>query len=638
MALLLTVARKLREDLGYGKPLFAIFSSIAFTVCLFFYLYAIGSFFATTVYPLINRVVFIVPFQEHVINEHLDYIIIIVATTCWFLFSVKNRAIRYYLSLAYFSTGIILAFASPNNIIFDVLTLLSLPITISIALYYHKAQKSGLNFYAKLTLRYISLFATTISTIGIAFLVLSIFVYPDSKSSAGYIPTNELSLLLSSFSTIYIVLLVFCLPVKILFKEALRMLKLDVKEDIYQAIYSNYEQNKLKTQTKIGFLLVAMILSVVLVLIPQHPSINKDNQDIGVDTSYYVTWIGGLAKSKNVSDFIYQAFIEQGRDGDRPLSLIFIFLIYQVAGVGGNNLSEVIEHLPMILGPGLVLAFYLLTLELTRNEKIALIAAFFGAVSLHTLVGIYAGFYANWLALIVGYISVVFLFRYLQSGHLHNVVIFSILLVGVLLFHVYTWTVLAAVAAVFLVAMLVIKLKKSNSSNNNYFTKRRIIWLLVAILLSTMVDVTKVLSTGSSGGVEQDIEVAQTGLGIQQFNVRWQILNVTMNESMGGAFSNFIVLILGLLWVLKSNVRDPATAFIMIFLSSGLVPLFFGSWGIQARVFYDMPFEIPAAIALYYVSSRLGSILTTLAACTWLFVISVVTVSNYHLIPVPGMH
>jgi hypothetical protein len=147
-----------------------------------------------------------------------------------------------------------------------------------------------------------------------------------------------------------------------------------------------------------------------------------------------------------------------------------------------------------------------------------------------------------------------------------------------------------------------------------------------------------VLSTGSSGGVEQDIEVAQTGLGIQQFNVRWQILNVTMNESMGGALSTFIVFILGLLWILKSNVRDPGTAFIMIFLSSGLVPLFFGSWVIQARVFYDMPFEIPAAIALYYVSSRLGSILTTLAACTWLFVISVVTVSNYHLIPVPGMH
>ena len=105
-----------------------------------------------------------------------------------------------------------------------------------------------------------------------------------------------------------------------------------------------------------------------------------------------------------------------------------------------ENLSEVIEHFPLILGPGLVLALYFLTLELTRNEKIALIAAFLGAVSFHTLVGIYAGFYANWLALIVGYISIVFLFRYLRSGRPSDIVIFSILLIGVLFLHVYTWT------------------------------------------------------------------------------------------------------------------------------------------------------------------------------------------------------
>jgi len=75
----------------------------------------------------------------------------------------------------------------------------------------------------------------------------------------------------------------------------------------------------------------------------------------------------------------------------------------------------------------------------------------------------------------------------------------------------------------------------------------------------------------------------------------------------------------------------------MIFLSAGLLPLFFGSWTIQARVFYDMPFEIPAAIALYYLSNRSGSILVTAAACTWLLAMSLFTVMNYHLIPVLAM-
>jgi hypothetical protein len=620
-------------------PVYSILSSVSFVACLFFYLYIIGSFFNHTVYPLIDRVTFYVSFQEHIVNEYVDNIVAIVAATLWFLFSLNNRAIRYSLSIAYGGTGTILAVISPNNIGFYVITLLSLPLIISVSLYYYyyKRQKNVLNFNAELTLRYISLVVVAISVIWIIVSILAFFIAPDFESISGGSYANQLFLLLSSFASIYIFLLVFCLPVKVLFRGALRMLKLDIKEeDMSQTLPNHYEQNRQKTQTKIGFLSLAIFLSVILVLIPQHPSINIDNQDIGVDTHFYVTWIEELAKSKSAYDFAYQAFIVQGQNGDRPLSLIFLFLVYHIVG---GNLSEVLEHSPIILGPGLVLALYFLTLELTRNEKIALIAAFLGAVSLHTLAGIYGGFYANWLALIVGYISIVFLFRYLRSGRRSDIVIFSILLIGVLFFHVYTWTILAAIAGVFLLTMLVIQNKqKNNTNNNNYFPDRRIIWLLLfAILPSIVVDVSKVLLTGSSGGLEQDIELAQRGLGIEQFNLRWEILNTTIYHSLGGVFSNFIILLLGLFWVLKSNMREPYTVFLIIFLSAGIVPLFFGTWHIQARVFYDIPFEIPAAMSLYYISKRSGSMLVILAGCTWLVAISLFTVMNYILVAAPGI-
>ena len=620
-------------------PVYSILSSVSFVACLFFYLYIIGSFFNHTVYPLIDRVTFYVSFQEHIVNEYVDKIIAIVAATLWFLFSLDNRAIRYSLSIAYGGTGTILAVISPNNISFYVITLLSLPLIISVSLYYYyyKRQKNVLNFNAELTLRYISLVVVAISVIWIIVSILAFFIAPDFESISGGSYANQLFLLLSSFASIYIFLLVFCLPVKVLFRGALRMLKLDIKEeDMSQTLPNHYEQNRQKTQTKIGFLSLAIFLSVILVLIPQHPSINIDNQDIGVDTHFYVTWIEELAKSKSAYDFAYQAFIVQGQNGDRPLSLIFLFLVYHIVG---GNLSEVLEHSPIILGPGLVLALYFLTLELTRNEKIALIAAFLGAVSLHTLAGIYGGFYANWLALIVGYISIVFLFRYLRSGRRSDIVIFSILLIGVLFFHVYTWTILAAIAGVFLLTMLVIQNKqKKNTNNHKYFPNRRIIWLLLfAILPSIVVDVSKVLLTGSSGGLEQDIELAQRGLGIEQFNLRWEILNTTMYHSLGGVFSNFIILLLGLFWLLKSNMREPYTVFLIIFLSAGIVPLFFGTWHIQARVFYDIPFEIPAAMSLYYISKRSGSMLVILAGCTWLVAISLFTVMNYILVAAPGI-
>ena len=647
MTLLAVATSKLSRDLGYGMPVSSILSSVAFTLCIFFYLYTAGSFFGITVYPLIDGATVYTDFEQYIINQHLDYIVVIVATASWFLLSIKKRAFGYCFSIAYGGIGIILAVISPNNIVLDMLALLSLPLIIAVALYYYrKRQKDALNFNTKLTWRYISLAVIAIGAIGIIFPVAAVFLNPNPDPPDGDDPANELFLLLSSFSTLYIFLLVFCLGVKALYRGALRLLKLDMKEDISQTLPNDdYKQNKVKAQTKIGILLLAMIVSVVLVLIPQHPLINKDNQDIGVDTHYYVTWVGELAKSKNLSDFIYQAFAVQAQDGDRPLSLIFLFVIYQaVGGSNNNNLFEVVEHFPIILGPGIVFAFYFLTLELTRNEKIALIAAFFGAVSLHTLVGIYAGFYANWLALIIGYISIGFLFRYLRSGRLSDIVIFSTLLIGVLFSHVYTWTVLAAVSGIFLVAMLLMaiwenKKKKKNTRNiSNLFTKRRIVWLLVAILVSLVVDVTKVFLIGSSGGVEQDIELAQTNLGIEQFSMRERILQVTMHDSLGGVYSNFIILILGVFWVLKSNIREPATVFLMIFLSVGMVPLIIGSWTLQVRILYDIPFEIPAAIALYYVSARAGSSrLVTSAAFTWLLAVSLVTVMNYYFIWRPGV-
>jgi hypothetical protein len=672
VALFATAASKLSKDLGHGMPVSSIISSVSFVVCLFFYLYIIGSFFRITVYPLIDRVTVNTLFQEHVINQYVDNIMVIVTATLWFLFSINNRAIRYSLCIAYGGLGTVLALISPDNIIFDIVTLLSIPLIIGVSLYYYyyypryhrhynqqhqqhqQEQKKNilLNFNGKLTLQYISLAVIAFSTIGIVVQISAVFLIPNlDSSSAIRSPENDLFLLLSSFSTIYMFLLVFCLGVRVFFKGVLGILKLDIKEEEEEEARSRilsvdadaHKQNKVKTQTKIGLLLLAIVLSLFLVLIPQHPLINNDNQYIGVDTGYYAGWIGELTRSKSLSDFIYQLFAVHGQSGDRPLSLLFLFSVYQIAGGGNTSLAEVIEHFPLILGPGIVLAFYFLTIELTRNEKIALIAAFLAAVSYHTLVGIYAGFYANWLALIVGYVSIAFLFRYLRTGRHFDIILFSALLIGVLLFHVHTWTVLAAVAGVFLVAMLLVIQKnknKNNVGNNNPFTKSRgrIIWLLLAILVSIGVDIAKVSLTGSSGGLEQDIDVAQRSLGIEQFNLRFDILDATMHGSLGGVFSNFIILILGLFWVLKSNMREPGTIFLMIFLSAGLIPLYIGSWTLQVRVLYDMPFEIPAAIALYYISSRVGSsILVTLAACTWLVAVSLVTVMNYYFVWRPGV-
>lgn len=641
---------KLSQHLGFGLPPSLILSSAFFVTCLLFYLYIIGSFFKLSIYPLIDRVTFNAFFEKYIVNEYVDNVILIVATTSWLLLSVRDRAFRYFISLAYGISGTVLAVIRPDDIIFDLFVLISFPLIIFVVVVLSslnkKKKKHLLNFSTNLTLRYVCLVVIGVSAIGIAFSLWSIFVAPSLESSSFSIenPSNDLFLLLSSFSTLYVFILVFCVPVKVLFKGVSRLLKLDFKqEDVDpQALSTNHEhytisRRQLSKQKKIGLLSLAIILSIILVLIPQHPSINRENQDIGVDTHYYVTWVEELAKSKSLSDFVYQSFIEQGQDGDRPFSLIFIFMVYQVSGQ--ENLREVIEHVPLILAPGIVLAFYFLTLEIARNERIALIAAFLGALSIHTLGGIYAGFYANWLALIVGYISIVFSFGYLRSNRRSYIIISSLLLIAVLFFHVYTWTILTVVTGIFLLTILLVqntrKKKNNNNHNNNknnnyYFPNRRIVWLLLfSILPSIVIDVAKVSLTNSSGGLERDIELAQAFLRVQQFDWQWQVFHTTIYHGLGGIFSNSIILIPALLWVLKSNMRRPTTLFLMIFLSTGLVPIFLGNWDLQTRVFYNIPFEVPAAIALYYVSRRSGTLLVPVAACIWLLSISLITTMNF---------
>jgi hypothetical protein len=362
-----------------------------------------------------------------------------------------------------------------------------------------------------------------------------------------------------------------------------------------------------------------MLLSAIIVIIPHQPTINKDNQQIGVDTGSYVKSINILLQSNDLQEFIRQAFVIQSA-GDRPISLIFLFTIVKIVNA---NLFHTIEYVPMILGPALILVIYLLTRELTSNDVTSLLAAFLTAISFHILIGIYAGFYANWFALIIGYLSFVFLIRFLKKPSKLNLLIYSTLMVLLLFSHVYTWTVLAMVMGIFLAIMF----------KFNYYSKKSIIILLLVLLSSIIIDIVRTTVTGSPSGIEHDIYTARVGgAGLEQYMMRWSNLIDTTQIYFGGQFSNFIILILVLYWLFRSNLSEPSNIFLLIFLSIAVIPLFLGNWVIQTRVIYDIPFQIPAAIALTYVKRHTNGTIILLPICIWLIAVSIKAVSNFYLV------
>jgi hypothetical protein len=234
------------------------------------------------------------------------------------------------------------------------------------------------------------------------------------------------------------------------------------------------------------------------------------------------------------------------------------------------------------------------------------------------LIGIYAGFLANWLALIIGYLAFVFLFRYLRASRKKDILTFSILIMLLVLVHVYTWSLLSIGAGFFLGTMLIF----------NYYPRKSVALLLLVLSSSVVVDFVRGATTQGSGGIEGGMGLAEKFLVIENFSDSWSNLTNTTQYMLGSIYGNFIILALAFYWILRSDHRTPYNIFLGIFLSIGIVPILFGNWIAQSRSLYDIPFQIPAAVALTYLTKQNKGFLIFLFISATLVAISIRTMFN----------
>jgi len=507
------------------------------------------------------------------------------------------------------------AITSGIEILLDITAVIAIPIVFCCLTYNRIASKKILTSYPNLSINYIALFVIATSIVGIIISMEVLFSLPVNLKHPIPNYTFEIFVLFSGISPLLMLLLVSCLPVKILIKEIKLAIGRVKKFSNYSIDFSN--GYAMKRRTKIICLLLIMLMSVILVLIPHHPVINNDNQQVGVDTHYYIDWVGALLHSSSPQDFLYQAFIAQN-GGDRPITLIFLFALNKILP---SNIVDTIEYVPLILAPALIFVVFLLTRELTSNEVTALFASFLTAVSFQTLIGIYAGFYSNWFAIIIGYLSFVFLLKFLKKSSKLTLSLYTVTIMLLVFAHVYTWSVFFIATTIFLAVMLKL----------NFYSKKNIILLLLILFVSVIVDIAKVAIIGSSSGIVKDIIIAGGGgIGLKEFVLRWSNLIDIVQNWYGTQFSNFIVLILGVLWLWFFSFKRQVNIFIVIFMSIGLATLFFGSALVQGRILYDIPFQIPAALSLTYIKKQPGGTLVFLAICILLVSISIRTVMNFH--------
>ena len=353
-------------------------------------------------------------------------------------------------------------------------------------------------------------------------------------------------------------------------------------------------------------------------MIPHNPLVNETNQIIGVDTDEYIRWESILINSISFDDLINQAFVIIS-SGDRPITLFFLLLIIEITTLDD---PFVIEYFPMVLLPLFILTVFFLTKELFSNDTTALFSAFLSGVSFHLLVGMYAGLYANWLALIVGYFAIILFFKYLKGSNQMFGIFFFISIIVLLFTHVYTWVIISVVLVIFSIYVLIV-------GNNN---RKRLFFLLSAIAISLVLDIIRISYYWNLKWHPANDYVFNYGISLDQYYQRWENLTFTTQIYVGGIFSNFIIYVLGIYWSLRSNIKEPSNVFLFIFLSIGIIPIFIGDEVIKARLFYDIPFQIPAAIALTQMMKTYKGKMMAFSICMWILFVSVRTLFNFYLI------
>ena len=590
---------------GLGNPPRYVLCATIVALVSIAYVLLLGQIFQPAIYYFQDTITYHDFIQVNALLELSLIVITIAGLIGWLALALEGRA--KIIGMAFGIAISSVAYITFRDMGISIIALTSLPTIVAILSYSYKAH-FPVPFPEKMT-------RITINYLCIIFIVLaslSIGISLMGLDAMHYDPFYQVFVLFSSLSPVVVFLIIMSVPMRILLEYS------GVFSSKFNRILLPYKVLGLNVTSnmKIFYLGVCIVISVILIVIPH--ILNEEQSYIGVDTPVYLDWISVLDQSASSSDYLKSLFVEIS-DGDRGISLLFMHLLVQITGskVGESELIEI--GIPLIVTPILILLTFFLCRVITNDDRTSLISSFLSAVGIQLLIGLYAGFFANLIALIPFYLSLLFLLRFLRSETRLNPYLFAGSLIVLLFTHVYTWTILTFFLLLFLFVAL---LKRS-------YPRKLLFISMIFVISSIGIDLLRSHLTGSELGMQRDLSFAQsTDVGLSQFTVRWENLVRTVQVHVGGFYSNFIFLSLVLAGLFLARMNARVWLFLGTFVSIGILPLFFGNVIVLSRVLYDIPFQIPAALALATLLKTNNGSTRLIAALIVVLAVSVVFVTN----------
>ena len=308
----------------------------------------------------------------------------------------------------------------------------------------------------------------------------------------------------------------------------------------------------------------------------------------GSDSGDYYGWLQGI--SANGTSYAVQT--------DRPLALLLMYSIQRVTGVSTDTIIKITHMVLVVL---LSLAIFWFVEQGTKDERLALIAAAISTFSFQTVVGVFAYFAANWLAIIESLIALVFLLKAFEKSSWKWAVASTMVGFAVLLTHPYTWDVLMVMLVFLLIWTLFSRIPEKR------FRAVIVLFLLGFNLLFYAAYDLAPFGKQVSNGAGLASGVLST-LSVSNFLSLANNFSAAVQTWLGGLFSNSLLILLALIGAI--SLFQLTKTFNKITLLWIIVP----SLAILAvspdpyyyRFLYIIPIQIQAATGLQWIINKLG--------------------------------
>ena len=452
-----------------------------------------------------------------------------------------------------------------------------------------------------MTLRQNILTGLVLSLLAFQSLVLVILVFFPYLPDPGLAALNaQVYELLAPLSTVLLLGLLYAWLVRLGTREARRRwawFNLFVRfiSEPFRKVVSSIKTTSLSDAPKTLKMLshpwlmlaISLCVSTLLAFVPYRPDLNPTGSLVGIDSPLYVGWIGQML-ARPWPQALQYSFVE-GLEGSRPLLLVLLYLVASA----GISPSQILEYLPMVLAPLLSLSTYVFVRYGQGSSSLAGVTVIFSSASFYTTVGLWGGYYANWLALILVYLFLTSLLVFSRSPSKIRYGSTYALSVALFLTHPWTWVLIAAVCLVFSVTLW-------RETRNLVHLKA----LTGIIATGIVLDLVKSWAFASRS-VAADIATKAPNAGV--LLSFWNNLVDGLLFTHGGLLANWLVLGLGLLGVLVLRFKDWFERLLLLWVGVPSIAFVLLHSYHQARIVYDLPIPLLTSIAVVSLLPRIGS-------------------------------